>query len=53
MDSALLREGTRVGIPTKKTRELFAASDISSVITLAKPVNGRQQTKADERIGKR
>src|SRR5947208_16299924 len=38
--------------PTSGTREAFAASDISSVIARAKPENGSEQTKADERIRK-
>ena len=52
MDSALLREEHVVGIPTKKTPERFAASDISSVIALAKPENGGKRTKKNERIRK-
>ena len=35
------------------TPETFAASVISSVITLAKSENGSKQAGADERIGKR
>jgi hypothetical protein len=32
---------------------MFAASDISSVIALAEPENGRDQTQADESTRKR
>ena len=38
---------------TKKLGKPFAARDISSVIARAKPENGSEQTKADERIRKR
>jgi len=37
----------------RRTPEIVAASVISSVIALAKPENGRERTKADDRIGKR
>ena len=40
-------------VSTERTREMFAASVISSVIALAKPENGRERTTADERIQKR
>jgi hypothetical protein len=42
-----------VEFPTRGTPEVFAASDISSVIALAKAENGSKQTRADERIRRR
>lgn len=41
------------GVPTRKTRERFTASDILSVIGPAKSDEGRERMKGDERIGKR
>ena len=39
--------------PTRRTRETFGASDISSVIALAESENRRKQTGADDRTRKR
>jgi hypothetical protein len=53
-DNAVVFRGDAFGrLQNEKTREMFAASVISSVIALAKAENGSEQTKADERIRKR
>jgi hypothetical protein len=46
-------EGSGELLPARKTRELFVASDISSVIAPAESENRSKQTAADETMWKR